>query len=89
MIFLVKGTCTLGAKFRGKDGSIVKEIPATFTSDPNGGSVAVGIMDDDTMEQIGNAEIYGDFDPAGFQPMAICTESQLVFADEKEVLNDD
>lgn len=71
MIFLVKGTCTLGAKFRGKDGSTVKEIPATFTSDPNGGSVAVGIMDDDTMEQIGNAEIYGDFDPAGYLARAL------------------
>ena len=57
MIFLVKGTCTLGRKMRDRDGNIIKEIPATFTSDPNGGSVAVGIMDGDTRGQIGNAEI--------------------------------
>ena len=71
MIFLVKGTCTLGIKVRGKDGSIVKEIPATFTSDPNGGSVAVGIMDDDTMEPLGNAELYGDYDQAGYLSRAL------------------
>lgn len=71
MIFLVKGTCTLGFKVRGKDGSIVKEIPATFTSDPNGGSVAVGIMDDDTMEPLGNAELYGDYDQAGYLSRAL------------------
>ena len=71
MIFLVKGNCTLGRKMRDQDGNISKEIPATFTSDQEGGSVAVGILDDDTMEQIGNAEIYGDFDPAGYLARAL------------------
>lgn len=64
MIFLAKGTCTLGRATRDKDGKIT-EIPAKFEPG-DGGSVVVGVLDDETMEQVGQAELFGDFDPWGY-----------------------
>ena len=66
MIFLCKGDCKLGSRRLDADGNVVHETKATFTSDPEGGCVAVGTLDDDTMEQTGDAEIFGDFDPWGY-----------------------
>ena len=71
MIFLVKGTCTLGHRKIDKDGNVVEEVGARFTSNPEGGSVAVGVLDDDTMEPVGDAEIFGDFDPWGYLSCAL------------------
>lgn len=65
MIFIVKGTCTLGCMTRDKDGNIIRQTPAEFKTGQGGGSVAVGILDDETEEQIGQANIYGDWDHWG------------------------
>lgn len=71
MIFLAKGICTLGQRTVDENGNVVKEIPAKFETDPNGGSVAVGVLDDETGEQIGQAEIFGDYDPWGYLSHAL------------------
>ena len=41
MIFLAKGTCTLGRTTRDKDGNIIESAPARFIWDKKGGSIAV------------------------------------------------
>ena len=71
MIFLAKGTYTCGTRCVDGDGNTKREEPAKFVTDPNGGSVAVGVLDDDTMEQVGQAELFGDFDPWGYLGQAL------------------
>lgn len=66
MIFLVKGHCFLGRRKIDENGNVVEESAARFESDPKGGSVAVGILDDDTMEPTAPAEVFGDYDPWGY-----------------------
>lgn len=63
MIFLAKGTCTLGRVSRDKDGNIIEQTPAKFEAGQDGGCIAVGILNDETMDQVGQAELFGDFDP--------------------------
>ena len=67
IIFLAKGTCTMGITTRDKDGNIVESKPAQFTYDDHGGSVVVGELDPETMkpaEPVDN--VYGDWDAAGY-----------------------
>lgn len=71
MIFMAKGTYRLGRTKKNSKGKTVLITPAQFTVDPDGGSVAVGMLDDDTGEQIGQAEVFGDFDPAGYLAYAL------------------
>lgn len=66
MIFLAKGHCWLGQRNIDRDGNVVTETKARFESDPDGGCIAVGTLDDDSMEQTGDAEIFGDYDHWGF-----------------------
>ena len=63
MVFLAKGTFMLGRKTRDRDGNIVEDIAPMFTASEDGGSVAVGILDDETMNPVGPAELFGDFQP--------------------------
>jgi len=62
MIFLAKGTFKLGCRTVDKNGNEIKNEPPRFEANPDGGSVAIGIMDDETQEQVGTAELFGDFD---------------------------
>lgn len=71
MIFLVKGFCRLGSRRIDKGGNVVEESAASFTPDPAGGSVAVGVLDDGTQEQVGQAEVFGDYDPWGYLGCAL------------------
>lgn len=66
MVFLARGTATLGTSTRTADGKIIKQTPAKFETSPDGGCIAVGELDPDTMQQKGVATIFGDFDPAGY-----------------------
>ena len=66
MIFLAKGKCFLGRRRIDGNGNVVEESAARFETDPEGGSVAVGILDDDTMEPTAPAEVFGDYDPWGY-----------------------
>lgn len=71
MIFLAKGTCTLGRVSRDKDGNIIEQTPAKFEAGQDGGCIAVGILNDETMDQVGQAELFGDFDPWGYLSHAL------------------
>ena len=55
------GTCTLGRRQLDKDGNVVKETPARWEADPEGGSVAIVPLNPDTMEPDGPAEVFGDW----------------------------
>ena len=71
MVFLCKGTFNLGQRTVDGQGNVIKETKAEFKSDPGGGSVAVGEMDDETMEQIGTADLFGDYDHWGILNKAL------------------
>lgn len=71
MIFLAKGHCYLGHTTRDKDGNIVEKSEARFETDPEGSSVVVGILDDDTLEPTAPTEVFGDFDPWGYLSHAL------------------
>ena len=60
------GTCTLGRRQLDKDGNVVKETPASWEADPEGGSVAIVPLNPDTMEPDGAAEIYGDWQATSY-----------------------
>ena len=67
MIFLAKGTCTLGITTRDKDGNIIETTPARFICDKKGGSIAVGHMDPGSKEIYEDTvSIFGDWDAAGY-----------------------
>ena len=72
VIFLAKGTCTLGINRTDKDGNVVEHTPAQFTIDDAGGSVAVGLLDPETMQPVGPVEgIFGDWNAAGYLEYAL------------------
>lgn len=67
MIFLARGTITLGSTKRDKDGNIVEQESARFTWDDTGGSIAVGYMDPVTKEiDEKSVEVFGDWDADGY-----------------------
>lgn len=66
MVFIATGTCTLGVTTRDKDGNILESRPAQFTPTKDGGSVAVGLLDPETMQPIEITSMYGDWDAAGY-----------------------
>lgn len=67
VIFLAKGTCSLGRTKTDKDGNVVESTPAQFTTNAAGGSVAVGLLDPKTMQPTGPVSaIFGDWDAAGY-----------------------
>lgn len=71
-IFLIKGTCHLGRTQRDKTGKIVSQTPAQFTADKDGGSIAVGELDLETMTpKEATTSIYGDWDAAGYLEKAL------------------
>lgn len=72
MIFLAKGTCTLGMNRTDKDGNIVESTPAQFTWNDAGGSIAIGEMDPKTKEiDEESVSIFGDWDAAGYLAEAL------------------
>lgn len=72
MVFLAKGTCTLGVTKKDKDGNVESSTQAQFTFEDTGGSIAVGEMDPDT-EKIDaeTVSIFGDWDAAGYLAEAL------------------
>ena len=72
MIFLAKGTCTMGRTQTDKDGNVVSSTPAQFTADDTGGSVVVGVLDPETMKPTELVDaVYGDWDAAGYLEEAL------------------
>lgn len=67
VIFLAKGTCTMGRTTRDKDGNIVESTPAQFSFDDKGGNVVIGKLDPETMKPVEPVDaVYGDWDAAGY-----------------------
>lgn len=66
MIFIAKGVCHLGRVEKDKDGNVTEEIPPYFEEKPDGSSVVVGIINSETKEQEGDADIFGDWDAAQY-----------------------
>ena len=72
IVYLMKGTAHLGRTTRDKDGNIIEHTPAQFTTDNAGGSVAVGLLNPETLIPAGPASgIYGDWDAAGYLAAAL------------------
>lgn len=66
MIFIAKGNAYIGQIKRDQDGNITEQIPPRFEETPDGSCVAVGIINSETNEQEGAAEIFGDWQAAQF-----------------------
>lgn len=66
MVFLVQGHTYLGTTKRDGMGNIVESTPARFESSREGPCIAVGMMDPDTTEQVGDMSIFGDYNAEGY-----------------------
>lgn len=71
IVFLAKGHAHLGMNKMDNNGNIVESVPARFEFAPDGPCVAVGELDPETMEAKGDADIYGDWDAAGYLAKAM------------------
>ena len=60
------GTTHLARRQVDADGNIKSETSAKWEPDPEGGSVAVWPLNPETMEPDSPAEIFGDWDAAGY-----------------------
>lgn len=67
-IFIATATVRMGQTTRDGEGNIVKHIPPSCEYDPEGSSVIVGPIrvTDDGIEQAGPAEVFGNWDAAGY-----------------------
>ena len=71
MIFLATGNCHLGRVDRDKDGNVIKNTPPHFEHCDDGGSVIVGKLNPDTMEQIDSADAFGDYQASAYLKKAL------------------
>lgn len=71
MIFLTTGNYTLGCTTRDKDSNIIKQTQPKFEPDDKGGCVIVGKLNPDTMEQIGSADIFGNYNATAYLKKAL------------------
>ncbi len=66
MIFLGVGRAYMGINRTDKDGNVISSEPPRWENDPKGGCIAIGKLNPETMEQDGPAEVFGDWDAAGY-----------------------
>ena len=66
VIFLARGTATLGMIKHDADGKVIEQTPAQFSIDGTGGSVAIGTLDPETMKPTGVECVYGDWNAAAY-----------------------
>lgn len=74
IIFLAKGTATIGMTTRDAAGNVTSHTPAQFTWDDTGkgGSVAIGELDPETLQpKEPITGLYGDWDAAGYLAKAM------------------
>ncbi len=64
--FVGRGDCTLGRITRDADGNLIEKSSTKWEPNPEGGSVAICDVDPDTMQPVGAAEVYGDWDAANY-----------------------
>lgn len=61
LIFLATGNCYLGKTERDKNNNVIKKIPPHFEHADDGSCVIVGKFNPETMEQIGNVDVFGNY----------------------------
>lgn len=66
MIFLEKGNFYLGCRMADNNGNVTEQTEPKFVSDDSGNCVIVGVLDSETKEQVGKADIFGDFNATGY-----------------------
>ena len=66
IVCIGRGNTTLGMARIDAAGNVVSKQEATCEPDPEGGSVAVWTMDPETKEVTKGAQVYGDWDAAGY-----------------------
>lgn len=66
MLFIGKGTYSIGATTTDANGNVIKSVPPHWEPSDEGGSIVVGKMYARSKRQIGSAEVYGDWDAAGY-----------------------
>lgn len=66
MIFIEKGDFYLGHRTKDGNGNIIQQNGPKFEPDDNGSSVIVGKLDSETRKQVGEADIFGDFNATGY-----------------------
>lgn len=72
IIFLAKGTATMGMRKLDNAGNIVESRPAQFTFDDAGSCVAIGELDQETFQPKGPITgLFADWDASGYLSMAL------------------
>lgn len=67
MIFLATGNCTLGFTHTDQDGNITESKPAQFEFADDGSCVAIGYLNPETGEPLGElAGLFADWDAGGY-----------------------
>ena len=70
-VFLARGNFTIGSNKVDGNGNVVESTPSRFEPDPEGGCVAVGLLDDETGEPKPGADLFGDWQAAGYLSRAL------------------
>lgn len=70
MVFIATGNYYLGRVNRDKNDNII-QTPPHFEHCDDGGSVIVGKLNPDTMEQIGNADLFGNYQASAYISKAL------------------
>ena len=65
------GTAHMGSMKTGPHGEVLSVTPARWETDPAGGCVAIWPLNPETMKPDGPAEIFGDWDAAGYLARAL------------------
>ena len=65
-LFIDRGDCYLGLTRKDAAGNVVEQTGAKWEPSAAGGCVAICDMDQDKMETVGKAEIFGDWDAAHY-----------------------
>ena len=71
MVFLARGNFTIGCSTTDKQGNVVESTPSHFDIDPEGGCVAVGLIDDETGQPKPGADLFGDYQAAEYLSKAL------------------
>lgn len=66
LIFIATGRATMGINRVDKDGNITELVPSRFEFASDGPCVAVGELDPETMKINGDADLFGNWDTAGY-----------------------
>ena len=71
MVFLATGNVSFGMNKRNEAGEIVESTPAAFEHKDGGPCVIVGQLDPETMQQVGPATPYGDWQASKYLGQAL------------------